>query len=489
MPITFAAATDIPANADLLAVPVFAGVRLPAGAGADVDIAHLKARGFDGRAGQVAPLAADDGTIVIAVGVGDPAKVDAEVLRRAAAAFVRSPAGCRSKRPATTLAAAAPASMSESAAAAAVAEGAGLAAYHFATYKSSSTPNAINKLTVIGADKAAIKAGIERAASMVAAGVLARDLVNEPAGTVTPTEFAERARAAVEGTGVSIDVWDEDRIAEANLGGILGVAAGSDEPPRLVRFEYVPDGVAPDAPVLALVGKGITFDSGGLNLKTFDGMKTMKTDMSGAAAVAGAFSALGALGAPCKVIGYTPLSENMPSGKATRPGDVLRIRNGTTVEVLNTDAEGRLVLADAISLAVEDGATAIVDIATLTGACVQALGRDIGGLFASEDWLAAAILDASSRVGESLWRLPLFEPYRRHIDSEIADIKNIGVPGQAGALSAALFLREFTSGVPWAHLDIAGPARWDSDDGYLCRGGTGFGARTLLELATSFSGG
>ena len=487
MSISFVHAPEIPGNADAVAVPVFADLRVPDGAGFDLEKSHLKALGFDGAVGQTAALAGDDGGVVVAVGVGPAAAVNAEVLRRAVAAFVRSAPGWRSRRPAVTLRAAA-AGLDEATAVAAIVEGAALAAYQFGTYRSAPKPCAITRLSVVAEDRAATRSGIARGAALADATSFARDLVNEPSAVVNPTTFAERASAAAEAAGVTVEIWDEGRIAEERLGGILGVAQGSAQPPRLVRFQYTPPD-AGDGPTLALVGKGITFDSGGLNLKTFEGMKTMKTDMSGAAAVAGAMTAIGRLGAPCRVVGWTPLAENMPSGTATRPGDVLRIRNGKTVEVLNTDAEGRLVLADALSLAVEEGSAAIVDIATLTGAAVQALGKDMAPLFANDDALAGAVLDAAGRAGEVLWRLPLHDRYRSHIESEVADIKNTGTPNEAGCLSAALFLREFVAGRPWAHLDIAGPSRADRDDAYLSRGGTAFGTRTLVELATSFTGG
>jgi leucyl aminopeptidase len=239
-------------------------------------------------------------------------------------------------------------------------------------------------------------------------------------------------------------------------------------------------------PHVALVGKGISLDSGGLSLKSAEGMTTMKTDMSGAAAVLAAVSACGDSGVGVKVTAIAPMTENMPGGRATKPGDVLTIRNGRTIEVLNTDAEGRLVLADGLSLASELQPDAIVDLATLTGACVVALGGLIAGLFGSDDDLVRRIRAASERAGESTWPLPLFDEYGAHIDSEVADMKNIGKGGQAGAIAAALLLARFVDGVPWAHLDIAGPARADEDSGVLAKGGTGFGVRTLLELLRTF---
>jgi leucyl aminopeptidase len=237
---------------------------------------------------------------------------------------------------------------------------------------------------------------------------------------------------------------------------------------------------------VVLVGKGITFDSGGLSLKTAEGMVTMKTDMSGAAAVLATVSACGALGVRVRVTAIAPTTENMPGGRATKPGDVLTIRNGRTIEVLNTDAEGRLVLADGLSLASEMQPDAIIDLATLTGACVVALGTSIAGVFGSDDALVGRVRAASGRAGEGTWQLPLPDEYRSHIDSDVADMKNIGKAGQAGAIAAALLLARFVDGVPWVHLDIAGPARSDEDSGILAKGGTGFGVRTLLELLEAY---
>ena len=240
-------------------------------------------------------------------------------------------------------------------------------------------------------------------------------------------------------------------------------------------------------PHVILVGKGITFDSGGLSLKTPGGMETMKTDMSGAAAVLATVAACGDLGVRVRVTALAPITENMPGGRATKPGDVLTTRNGSTIEVLNTDAEGRLVLADALSLAAEMEPDAIIDLATLTGACVVALGMSIAGVFGSDDELMGRVRAASERAGEGTWPLPLPDEYRSHIDSEIADMKNVGKAGQAGAIAAALLLARFVDGVPWVHLDIAGPARSDEDSGILAKGGTGFGVRTLLELLEHYS--
>jgi leucyl aminopeptidase len=268
------------------------------------------------------------------------------------------------------------------------------------------------------------------------------------------------------------------------MGGVLGVGQGSERPPRFVRVVYQPRGGGAGG-TLALVGKGVVFDSGGLSLKTASGMETMKTDMSGAAAVLAAMSALQALGVRHRVVAYAPMVENMPSGSAIRPGDVLRMRSGTTVEVLNTDAEGRLILADALSLAASEKASAIVDLATLTGACVVALGEKVAGVMGNQPEWVEQVRAASERAGEPMWTLPLPKDYRKLLDSEVADLRNISTGSYGGALTAGLFLERFVDDVPWAHLDIAGPARASSDDGELTKGGTGFGVRTLLELVST----
>jgi leucyl aminopeptidase len=304
---------------------------------------------------------------------------------------------------------------------------------------------------------------------------------------MAPARLAEIAEQVCSEAGVAVEVWDEDRLAEERCGGILGVSQGSDAPARLVKMTYEPAGATDATPTVYLVGKGITFDSGGLSIKPAAGMMTMKSDMGGAAAVIAALAACPSLDVPVRVVGIACASENMPGPSAIKPGDVLRFRNGKTAEVLNTDAEGRLVLADGLSLAVEAAPAAIVDVATLTGACVVALGNGVSGVFANDDALAARVADASAVAGEPTWRMPIVDEYRRLLDSEVADFKNVGPAPPGGAITAALFLREFVGDVPWAHIDIAGPSRVESDDAEMTKGGTGTAARTLLELVRSWS--
>ena len=487
MTIAFTLTDTIPDGVGVVGVPVFAGRTLPDGGGPHLDLAYLASRGFEGKVGEtLLARSAADGPALVAVGVGKRDQVDPEVLRRAAACFVK--AAWRDASAATTVLSAAPPELDPARAAQAVTEGAALAAYRFTAYKSDPKPCLLQSLAVVGgstggADSRTAVAAVERGARLAEAVALARDLVNEPAGSLTPQRLADVAGEIAEREGLACSVLDEVAIVGERLGGLLGVAQGSNQPPRLIELVYDP----PDArATVALVGKGITFDSGGLSIKTAEGMETMKTDMSGAAAVLGAMSTLPAVAPGVKVIAIIPATENMPGGSATKPGDVLRIRNGKTVEVLNTDAEGRLVLADALSLAVEAEVDAILDLATLTGACVVALGRRIAGLMGNDPGWIEQVRNAADRAGEPVWPLPLPSDYRKSLDSEIADLKNIGGGRWGGALTAGLFLREFVGDIPWAHLDIAGPARGEEEDGYLPKGGTGFGVRTIVETVAAF---
>ena len=484
MPVPVSLAAEVPPDVEVLGVPVAKGPGGPelVGAGSGVDVAELAARRFEGKVGETVVLPGPGGTTVVAVGVGDVAEVGLDALRRAAAALVRS--AWKRSSAATTLLDATPPGVGRGAAAQALAEGAGLASYRFTRYKSDPDPCRLDRLVLVAGPDDDVAAALARSEVVVRAVCLARDLVNEPAGSLTPTDLADRAAEVAARAGLGFEVIDEVGAEALGLGGLLGVARGSNEPPRLIKLTYDPPGAQRK---VALVGKGITFDSGGLSIKTADGMMTMKTDMSGGAAVIAAMSALPAIGAPVKVTGFVPATENMPGGRAIKPGDVLTTRNGTTVEVLNTDAEGRLVLADGLALAVEEEPDAIIDLATLTGACIVALGPKIAGLMGNDDELVERVRSAAERAGEPAWPLPLPKDYRKQIDSEVADLKNIG-GRNAGALTAGLFLQEFVGSVPWAHLDIAGPSRSDDDDGALVKGATGAGVRTLLELLAGDAG-
>jgi leucyl aminopeptidase len=316
--------------------------------------------------------------------------------------------------------------------------------------------------------------------TIAGAVALARDLTNMPSDRKTPAWLAGQARTAAAQSGLGVRVWDATELAAHGFGGLLAVGAGSARPPCLIELSYQPPHPAGH---VALVGKGITFDSGGLSLKPNDGMKLMKTDMAGGAVVIAVMSALARLGVRSRVTGLVAAAENMPSGSALRPGDVITHYGGRTAEVLNTDAEGRLVLADGLAYA--DAVLqpdVMVDIATLTGAVRIALGTGIGALYASDDQVAAGLLAAARVSGDALWRMPLVEDYRDALDSPVADLANIphASRARAGSIDAALFLREFTGGRPWAHLDIAGAARSASDEGENTKGATGFGTRVLL---------
>ena len=309
---------------------------------------------------------------------------------------------------------------------------------------------------------------------------LTRRLVNEPPSDIYPESFAAEAVRVAEECGIAVEVWDQSRLEAERCGSLLAVGRGSSRESRLVILRYSGGGSA--AP-LALVGKGVTFDSGGLSIKPTDGMKTMKCDMAGAATVLGAMQAIAQLKLPVNVIGLCGLVENMLSGSSFKLGDVLRARSGKTIEVLNTDAEGRLVLADVLDVCLKLGPSRIIDLATLTGASVVALGNDVAGLMANDQAWADAVKGAADACGEPLWQLPMFPEYGEQIRSEVADIKNVGDGRWGGAITAAKFLEEFVAGKPWVHLDIAGPAFLESSKSWLDAGGSGFGVRTLVEVA------
>lgn len=330
-----------------------------------------------------------------------------------------------------------------------------------------------------------VSEGVRRG-TVIARGVnWAKRLVDTPAGDLSPKRFARAALDRLEGDPhVTVEVWNAARIAEERLGCLEGVAQGSGQPPRLVRATYDPD-PSSVLPHVAIVGKGVTFDSGGLQLKTTEAMKAMKTDMTGAAEVLAALSIVSRLGLAVKVTAIAPMAENLPGGRALKPGDVLTARNGMTVEVLDTDAEGRLLLADGLALAAEADPDAIVDVATLTGAQKVALGDEIGAFFSSTDELAAYVEAASASSGELMWRMPLHRGYWTYIESEVADMKNTGRVGIAGSITAALILERFADGRPWVHIDIAGPARSDAERGYTTKGGTAFGLRTVVALLSA----
>jgi leucyl aminopeptidase len=374
--------------------------------------------------------------------------------------------------------------LESSAAVQAITEGLVLAAFSADRYKSQDRngPAPEQMLVVVsppGTDADA--RAVERGRILGESSNLARELCNEPANILTPSVFADRAAEICHVGGLSVEILDEDEIARLRMGLLLGVARGSAEPPRVIVIKHEP-AAAPAAPVLGLVGKGITFDTGGISIKPADGMERMKDDMSGGAAVVCAMRAIALLNAPIRVVGVVPTSENMPGGRATKPGDVLTGASGKTVEVLNTDAEGRLILGDGLWYAQRLGATHLVDVATLTGACVVALGKVASGLFGQPDAWVEAIRRLAANTGDRAWPMPLFEEYAEQLRSEIADMVNTG-GRPAGACTAAMFLKEFANGLPWVHLDIAGTAWAEEAKPWQPKGPTGVAVRTLAELA------
>jgi len=460
--------------------PGESGVAPVPGAGAAELDGYLTVRAADiiacseltGRPGEIAQSVIQLGArpcSVVFAGVGDASPA---ALRRAGAALARRlPVGR------AALCSVVVAEPDESVQA--FVEGLLLGSYQYTLKSAAPGPAGLAEVRLLLAgppDRAAL---VGRSVTVAEAVALARDLANTPSMTKSPAWLAGEATRIAATRGLSCRIWTEAELARDQFGGLLGVGSGSARPPRLIELSYQPPHARRH---VVLIGKGITFDSGGLSLKPNDSMKLMKTDMAGGAAVIATMSALARLGAPVRVTGLVAAAENMPSGTALRVGDVIRHYGGRTVEVLNTDAEGRLVLADALAYA--DAVLApdvVVDLATLTGAARVALGSVMAALYATDDGLAAALLDAGTASGDRLWRMPLAEEYRAGLDSPVADLANVaGGPGRAGSIDAALFLREFTGGRAWAHLDIAGAARATADDGETTKGATGFGTRLLL---------
>ncbi|KOU67142.1 aminopeptidase A [Streptomyces sp. WM4235] len=486
-------------RADALVVGVAKGAKGPVvAAGAEaVDKAFggklatvLDALGASGAEGEITKLPAPTGLkvpVVLAVGLGSVPEqdesYDEEALRRAAGSAARALHGVKKAAFALPL--------DDASAVTAVAEGALLGAYAFTVYqggekkaaKGEGPKQPLAEIALLGAkprDKEH-KAAAERAIVVATEVNIARDLVNTPPNDLTPEAFAAVASAAAKENGIKVQVLDEKALVKGGFGGIMGVGKGSENPPRLVKLSYTHSKAAK---TLAFVGKGITYDSGGISLKPAGHNETMKCDMAGAAAVFAAVVAAAKLGLQVNVTGWLALAENMPSGSATKPGDVLRMYSGKTVEVLNTDAEGRLVLGDALTKASEENPDAIVDVATLTGAMVLALGDRTFAVMANDDAFRTSIHEIAEEVGEASWPMPLPADLRKTMDSPTADIANMGVR-MGGGLVAGLFLQEFVGeGITWAHLDIAGPAFHEGAPyGYTPKGGTGSAVRTLVRLA------
>jgi leucyl aminopeptidase len=417
---------------------------------------------------------------LIVVGAGKRRDFTADVLRRA---VITGTLAARQRR-ATSLAVVhrpAP-SIDTNRAVQAIAEGVCLGNFDGRSYKTDEEPRTWIASATIGVagDAADLGAALERGRLLGDYTNRARTLSNAPGNELTPIVFAERARAIATEAGLKVEVLDETQIATLNMGLLLGVARGSNEPPRVVVLRYEPKHPVAGV-VLGLIGKGITFDTGGISIKPAENMDKMKDDMSGGAAVVCAMAAMAALGAPVRCVGVIPMSENMPNGRAVKPGDVLTSAEGKTVEVINTDAEGRLILGDGLWYARQLGATHLIDIATLTGACVVALGKTTSGLFGTPPEWVEQVRAASERAGDRSWPMPVFDDYKEQLKSDIADFTNTG--GRAGgAITGALFIKEFAGDLPWVHIDIAGTAWAEDAKPYQPKGATGVGVRTLVEL-------
>ncbi len=416
---------------------------------------------------------------VIVVGLGDAAKLTVAGLRRAAAIAARTVGKAHLEGYASTVYG--HQALSPRDATQAIVEGSLLGLYRFARYRKSEN-GAVGEMALLpGAlDRTAVEEGVRRGREIAAGVMLARDLINEPSNVLTPTELARRARDMAAAQGLEFMQLDVAAMRELGMEALLGVASGSDEPPAFMVLRYGTAGTGTKP--LGLVGKGVTFDSGGISIKPAENMHKMKGDMSGAAAVLGAMRAIAGLKPGRPVTAVIPATENLLGGRAQAPGDIVRAMNGVTIEVINTDAEGRLILADALSWAVREGLAPLVDVATLTGACNVALGPHYSGVFSNDETLAAQVLAAAAATGEKMWRLPLDPAFEEQIKGEYADILNSG--GRAGgAITAAMFLQHFVDSTPWAHLDIAPTAWSDKDEGENSKGGTGVAVRTLIALA------
>ena len=484
-------------QADTLIVNLFDDVITPGGATGAVDAALNGAIGelivqgdLKGKTGEVAvlyPRGAITAKRVLVVGLGQREKFDLEGVRLAAANGIKQAQKLNAKTVATIIHGAGVGNLSVAAAAQAIVEGTLLALYQFDAQKQQKenghdTNGQIESLTIVEFDDTkldAIQEGVAVAQALAEGVTLARNLVNMPPNIATPTKMAAAAQAIATAHNLKITVGGREWAAEHQMGAFLAVAQGAGEEPKFIVLEH--NSERTDLDTVVLVGKGITFDTGGISIKPSERMDAMKSDMGGAAAVLGAMQAVATLNLPLRIIGITPCTENMPDANAYRPADVITASNGKTIEIISTDAEGRMVLADGLVYAQRYNPQAVIDLATLTGACMVALGTNIAaGLFATDDWLRDKLLTAGQTTHERLWPLPLWPDYRPSIDSDVADMKNSG-GRMGGVATSAVFLQEFIA-YPWAHLDIAGMAMSEGKQGYTPRGATGYGVRLLVEL-------
>jgi leucyl aminopeptidase len=488
--IALSAASPADLDTELLAVPIFEGDAMAADLRALDDatggalMRAQESRELRGRPYEllITPVTKDGWrpSRIAFIGAGKRSEFTLERLRRVAAAAALSARDRRVQRFAWLNRGELPILKAIQAAS----EGIALSAFSADRYKSGERGAPPFDQALIAAsdgEPSELEAAVHRGRILGESSNIARELSNEPSNVLTPTTFAERAVEICEGAGIAINVLDEREIADLRMGLLLGVARGSAEPPRVIVMRHRPAG-APQAPVLGLVGKGITFDTGGISIKPADGMERMKDDMAGGAAVICAMRAIGLLNAPINVIGIVPTTENMPGGRALKPGDVLTSASGKTVEVINTDAEGRLILGDGLWYAQKLGATHLVDVATLTGAAVVALGKVTSAIFGQPDAWVDVVRRTAEDAGDRCWPMPLYEEYGDQLRSEIADMLNTG-GRPAGACTAAMFLKEFAGGLPWAHLDVAGTAWADEAKPWMVKGASGVAVRGLAELA------
>ena len=479
-----------------LVVNLFRGVKKPGGATGAVDKALggaitqlIKDGEIKGGAGEttlIHTLGKIKPSRVLVLGLGPQDKFDAQVVRRVSAEAVRFLRRKGISRAVTIAHGAGIGGLDPQQSGQAIAEGAHLGLYKFGVYltKNGESATEFEQLIVVELDKTktkAIEAGVKLGSILARASIVARDMVNEPANHMTPSHMAEAAQKVAKDQGLKIQVLDNPEMKKMGMGAFMGVAQGTDEPAKLIVMRYEGDPANPGNN-LGLIGKGITFDTGGISLKPPGGMEAMKGDMAGGASVIAAMQIIGQVKPKINVLAVIAATENMPGASAQRPGDVVRAMNGKTIEVINTDAEGRLVLADALCYAREQGITRLVDVATLTGAMVTTLGRACTGVMGNDSKLVQQTIDAGKKTGEKFWELPMFDEYKDLIKSDVADMKNSG-GRQAGSISAALLLAEFVDGAAWVHLDIAGTSTSDKASGYLVKGATGVPVRTLAQLA------
>ena len=479
-------------QADAVVVNLLEGMERPDGAAAAVDkvldgaisslISRGEARGKFEEISVVHTFGKLPARIVAVVGLGKREDLDVDKIRRMTGQFCRALRKLNCRRVATIVHGSGVGGIGLEASAEAVTEGAVLGLYRFTKYKRPDYDD-IEEMLIVAKEReevATIEPAVRKAKTVALATNLARDMVNEPANYMTPSRMAEIAMELAGKYDLKFKVFDREDMETMGMGALLGVARGSNQPPKLITLTYKGDEHSEQG--LGFLGKGITFDSGGISIKPSEGMEDMKADMAGAAAVMTALVAIGQLKPKINVTGIIPATENLPSGTALKPGDILKAMNGKTIEVISTDAEGRLILADALSYAVKQGLSPLIDLATLTGACRVALGLLYSGAFGNDQNLVDKVLKAAQRTGERMWQMPMPEEYKEHIKSDVADIKNTG-DRYGGAISAALFLAEFVDNTPWVHLDIAGPRLSTKESGYMVKGATGFGVRTLVELA------